>query len=132
MINHIYVFGPPGTKKTRQIVEENAEKFDTTWNEEWLRLVHGLFDEMENPFLTRNVVQTLSEEFFEGRAQVDVRCHTQVFKGQAYPAVEFSLFDDRGPLHLTLRDAQVMGELFQRLIQSSWCKPLVVAHHELA
>jgi hypothetical protein len=48
MINHIYVFGPPGTKKTRQIVEENAEKFDTTWNEEWLRLVHGLFDEMEN------------------------------------------------------------------------------------
>ena len=98
MINHIYVFGPPGTEKTRQIVEENAEKFDTTWNEEWLRLVHGLFDEMENPFLTRNVVQTLSEEFFEGKAQVDVRCHTQVFKGQAYPAVKFSLFDDRGPL----------------------------------
>ena len=94
--------------------------------------MHGLFDEMENPFLTRNVVQTLSEEFFEGRAQVDVRCHTQVFKGQAYPAVEFSLFDDRGPVHLTLRDAHVMGELFQRLIQSSWCKPLVVAHHELA
>ena len=53
---------------------------------------------MENPFLTRNVVQTLSEEFFEGKAQVDVRCHTQVFKGQAYPTVKFSLFDDRGPL----------------------------------
>jgi signal transduction histidine kinase len=91
MIHHIYVFGPPGTEKTRQIVEENAQKFDTTWNEEWLRLVHGLFDEMENPFLTRNVVQALSEEFFEGKAQVDVRCHTQVFKGQVYPAVGVNL-----------------------------------------
>jgi len=34
MINHIDVFGPPVTDKTRQIVEENAEKFDTTWYEE--------------------------------------------------------------------------------------------------
>ena len=61
-------FGPPGTEKTSQIIEENAEKFSTTWNEEWPRLVHGPFGEMENPFLTRNVVQTLSEEFFEGKA----------------------------------------------------------------
>jgi hypothetical protein len=42
-------------------------KFSTPWKEEWLRLVYGLFDEMENPFLTRNVVQTLSKEFFEGK-----------------------------------------------------------------
>ena len=62
---------------------------------------------------------------------IPARPYGEVLVHKAVP-VEFSLFDDRGPVHLTLRDAQVMGELFQRLIQSSWCKPLVVAHHELA
>jgi hypothetical protein len=54
-MRHIYVFGPPGSQKTVLMIKANADKFGTTEDSEWITLVHGLFDEMENPFQRPNV-----------------------------------------------------------------------------
>jgi hypothetical protein len=39
------------------IIKPNAEKFGTTADSEWFTLVHDLFDKMENPIQTPNVLE---------------------------------------------------------------------------
>jgi hypothetical protein len=124
-MRHIYVFGPPGSQKTVMMIKANAEKFGTTEDSEWITLVHGLFDEMENPFQKPNALEVVTREVFEEKAQLEIRFHTQLVDGRPHPAVEFTVSNQSGPRHLALADAQAIGDLFRQFIQASWVAPLI-------
>jgi hypothetical protein len=53
-----------------------AEKFGTTEDSEWITLVHGLFDEMENPFQRPNALEVVTRDVFEDKAQLESRSAT--------------------------------------------------------
>jgi len=106
-------------------IKANAEKFGTTEDSEWITLVHGLFDEMENPFQKPNVLEVVTRELFADKATLELRFHTQVVDGRPHPAVEFALATKAGPGHLTLADAQILGDVFRQFIQASWVAPLI-------
>jgi hypothetical protein len=124
-MRHIYVFGPPGSQKTVMIVRANAQKYGTTESSEWITLVHGLLDEMENPFVSPNGLEVITREQFSEKHTLDIRFHVQAVHNQPHPAVEFSLREGRNETHLTLADALILGEVFRQLIQASWVRPFI-------
>ena len=119
------MFGPPSTATVREIVAYNAGKYGTTEASEWVTLVHGLFDEMENPFQRPNALEVITRESFPEKHTLDIRFHAQVINGQPHPAVEFSLREGNKETHLTLTDALILGEVFRQLIQASWVRPFI-------
>jgi hypothetical protein len=122
-MRYIYVFGPPGSQKTVMMIEANAKKYGTTEASEWITLVHGLFDEMENPFQRPNALEVITRENFPEKYTLDIRFHAQVVNGQPHPAIEFSLREGNKEAHLTFTDALIRGEVFRQLIRAGWVRP---------
>jgi hypothetical protein len=114
-----FIFGPPGTQLTSELVEDGAGRFDSDASEEWITLVHALISALGNPLDRPNPLDVISRELFGGRLEIELECFSRPHHGTLLPAVKVALVGD-SEVDISEDQREILGGTIAGLIQAAW------------
>lgn len=114
-----FIFGPPGTQLTSELVEDGAGRFDSDASEEWITLVHALISALENPLDRPNPLDVISRELFGGRLEIELECFSRLHHGNLLPAVKVALVG-ASEVDISEDQREILGGTIAGLIQAAW------------
>ena len=114
-----FIFGPPGTQLTSELVEDGVSRFGSDASEEWITLVHALISALGNPLDRPNPLDVISRELFHGKLEIELECFSRSHNGALLPAVAVSLVGD-SELDISEDQREILGGTIAGLIQAAW------------
>jgi hypothetical protein len=119
MLLATFIFGPPGSQLTSQLVDDGARRFETDTHEEWITLVHALIAALGNPLERPNALDVISRELFDEKLEIELECSSRLHQGTSLPAVTVTLAGDP-ELAISEDHLEILGGTIAGLIQAAW------------
>jgi hypothetical protein len=114
-----FIFGPPGSQLTSQLVDDGVRRFETDTQAEWITLVHALISALGNPLERPNPLDVISRELFGGRLEIELECFSRLHHGTLLPAVKVVLVGD-SEMDISEDQREILGGTIAGLIQAAW------------
>jgi hypothetical protein len=114
-----FIFGPPGTQLTSELVEDNVSRFGSDASDEWITLVHAFIAALGNPLERPNALDVISRELFDGKLEIELECSSRLHQGTSLPAVTVTLAGDP-EVAISEDHQEILGGTIAGLIQAAW------------